>query len=310
MKKYIILIIVMLTVNSFSQTRSGLAMGFQYELTSHTNPYVKVENGVVQDFEDNTNYLYFPFAYSNYSKKGYSELSTNAFHLLFVGALNLLNPNKEYVYTTDKTYSGDSYADGYVPTFNDFESNTSQYWGVNPQEGIEASFSDTDLLRLAYAGSMEQSFIGLPIMIGFQGGVGQMGVHFAKVQEGHEPSSGAPISNIESFNDATDLYFGPSIGYVTELLGNDLAMLLVQYDWYYFIKGIDESGEDMMLNGNKLTFELTYFPFDYRESFLKNIHFKLIYKTSTVPFMKKFAETTPTSYDFTKIGLSVNYFVL
>ena len=309
MKKYIILILAMLTVNSFSQTRSGLAMGFQYELTSHTNPYVKVENGVVQGFEDNTNFLYFPFSYSNYSKNGFSELSTNAFHLLFVGALNLLNPNKQYEYTTDKTYSGDSYADGYVPIFNDFESNTSEFWNLNPQEGIEASFSDTDLLKLAYAGSMGKS-IGVPVMIGFQGGVGQMGVHFAKVREGSEPSDvNAGAIDVESFNDATDLYFGPSIGYVTELFGNDLAMLIVQYDWYYFIKGIDDSGEDMMLNGNKLTFEFTYFPFDYRESFLKNLHFKFIYKTSSVPFMKKFAETTPTDYDFTKIGLSINYFV-
>jgi hypothetical protein len=286
-------------------------LGIQYELTSHTNPYVDVGiDAVNQGFEDKTSFFYFPFAHSSYSKHAFSEFSTNAFHLLFKGALNLINPNKEYKYTTDKTYSGDSYADGYVPIFDDFEKNTSEYWSVNPHEGIEASFSDTDLLRFAYAASMAESVIGLPIMLGFQGGVGQMGIHFAKVREGHEPSS---LNNgaigITSFNDATDLYFGPSIGYVTEVLGNDLAMLLVQYDWYYFIKGIDDSGEDRMLNGNKLTLELTYFPFDIRDKYLDNLFFKFIYKTSTVPYMKGFSDKISVDYEFTKIGFGINYFI-
>ena len=311
MKKYIIILILTLSIISTSaQTRSGLAVGFQYETTSHTNPYVKIDNGTFQSFEDKTNFLYFPFNYGNYSKNGFSELSTNAFHLLLVGAVNLISPSKEYVISTDRTYSGDSYADGYIPIFDDFEAQTKQYWGTNSQEGIEASFNDTYLLRYIFAGSLKNTMLGLPVLFGIQGEVGQMGVHFSKVRDGHEPSPIKSAGSVTGFNDGTVLTFGANTGYVTELLGNDLAIFSIQYDWYYFIKGVSESGEERMLNGNKLTFELTYFPFDNRQEYLNNLHFKFLYKTSTVPYMKEFSDTTPIDYEFTKIGLSINYFIL
>ncbi|MCF8241208.1 MAG: hypothetical protein K9J16_07465 [Melioribacteraceae bacterium] len=312
--KKILIVLTLFTFTVIAQTRSGLMVGVQYESTSHTNPYVFVGGTdplnplSVQGFSDNTSHVYFPFGYASYSENGYSEFSSYALHELVVGVMNLLNSNKQYKYSTDKTYSGDSWADGYVPVLdgaNSVSQQTNSIAGGN--FGLEASFLDMDFLRLAYAGTM-QDFLNLPVMLGFQGGVGNFGVHFAKVQEGHEPSE---INNdgtgLVNFNEAVDLYFGPSIGYVTQIFPGDLAMLLVQYDWYYFIKG---TGDEMRLDGNKLTFELTYFPFDRRKPMLKNLFFKLFYKTSTVPYMKKFADSLPVDYSFSKIGIGVNYFIL
>lgn len=314
MKKIIMISISIFVLNLFvtAQTRSGLMIGVQYETTSHTNPYVLVGGtnaaapNSVTGFSDNTSHFYFPFGFANYSTKGYSEFSTYAFHQLLVGVMNLLNSGKDYKFTTNKTYSGDSWADGYVPVFDNANSVFIQNNNNAINYGLEASFIDMDFLRLAYAGSMK-SFLGLPFMLGLQGGVGNFGVHFAKVQEGHEPTElNNDGSGLVNFNETVDLYFGPSLGYVTEIFKGDLAMLLVQYDWYYFIKG---SGDENRFDGNRLTVELTYFPFEYESNFLGNMFFKGFYKTSTVPYMKTFAEQIPTDYTFSKIGLGVNYFV-
>lgn len=315
MKIKIILPALLITAISFcvAQERSGLSIGVQYETTSHENPYVFVggSNAMapesVTGFSDNTSQFYFPLGYTSYSPKGYSELSTYAFHLLFVGAINLIGSQKQYVYNTDKTYSGDSYADGYTPVFSNSENIGKEYGNFNGNKGLEASFNDLDLFRMVYSGSMKEA-IGIPVMLGLQGGIGNLGVHFAQIEEGHEPSD---INNdktgLVNFNDAADLYFGVNTGYVTQIFNGDLAMLLIQYDWYYFIKGVTDNSK---LAGHKLTFELTYFPFDYRKKFLKNLFFKAFLKTSVVPYMKDFADKTPTDYSFTKFGIGVNYFIL
>ncbi len=305
------IILIISTTITTAQERTGVFAGFTYETTSHENPYVFVDGSNAMDplsvtgFSDNTNHLYFPFGYAAYSDQGYAEFSTYAFHQLFVGALNLLRTN-EYKIGVDKTYSGDSWADGYVPVFNDAGEIGNQYDNFTGNKGLEASFIDMDFLRLVYSGSIK-SYAGIPLMLGFQGGIGNFGVHFAQVEEGHEPSEiNNDYTGLVNFNEAVDLYFGINTGYVTEIFEDDLAMLLIQYDWYYFIKG---TGDEMRLEGNKLTVELTYFPFDYRKKFLKNIFFKGFYKSSTVPYMKDFAEKFPTDYSFSKIGLGVNYFI-
>jgi len=297
------------TVAINGQTRSGVLVGLQYESTSHENPYVHVEGSnsltptSVTGYSDNTSHFYFPFGYVNYSKNGFSEFSTYALHMLVVGTMNLMNPNKQYEYTTDKTYSGDSYADGYTPIFD----NSDQFSVGN--KGLEASFNDMDLFRMVFASSMEK-FLGLPVLIGGQAGLGNFGVHFAGVQEGHEPSD---VNNdyvgLVNFNETADLYFGVNTGYATEIMGADLALLTVQYDWYFFIDGVSQTGEERVFGGNKLTVELIYFPFDAKEDYLSNLFFKAFYKSSTVPYMKEFAEKFPTNYTFTKIGLGVNYLI-
>ncbi|MBL1213951.1 MAG: hypothetical protein HND52_11390 [Ignavibacteriae bacterium] len=311
--KAIVILFLLWTTIIVCQERSGLQIGVQYEMTSHTNPYVFVEgtdqlNPIsVKGFEDNTSQVYFPFGYVNYSKKGYSEFSTYAFHMLAVGGMNLLSSNKEYVFTTDKTYSGDSYADGYTPVFDNAGSVGAEYKNFNTNKGLEASFEDLDLVRLVYSGSLNK-VIGVPLMLGAQGGLGNFGVHFAKVQPGHETTElNNDHTGLVNFNETVDLYFGANVGYVTEIFEGDLAMLLVQYDWYYFIKGVPDNS---FFDGNKLTVELSYFPFDYRRKFLKNLFFKAFYKTSSVPYMKTFAEKFETDYTFSKIGIGVNYLIL
>lgn len=312
--KRISIIITLLACSIVAQTRSGLMVGVQYEATSHTNPYVYVGGNdplnpqSVKGYSDNTSHFYFPFGYVNYSKKGYSEFSTYAFHLLFVGVLNLINPNKEYKYTTNKTYSGDSWADGYSPVLDEADGVYHEYNPYATDHGLEASYVDMDFLRLAFSGNIDE-WIGVPLMIGAQGGIGNFGVHFAKVMDGHEPTELNNDKNgLVNFNETVDLYFGPSIGYVTEIMDDDLAMIQLQYDFYYFIKGT--GNDEYRLDGNRFTAELTYFPFDYRQSIWKNLFFKVFYKTSTVPYMKDFADKMPTNYTYSKIGIGINYLIL
>jgi hypothetical protein len=310
---YLAALMLIISTIFFAQERSGLYVGVNYNVNTYTNPYVYVtgnqlEPTSVSGFEDNSTNFYFPCGYATYSKAGYSEFSTSAFHYLFVGALNLLNPNKEYTITTDHTYSGDSYADGYVPVLNNVTQNTSQYWNFGNNQGLEASFAEIDLFRMVYSGNFGESLLGLPFMAGFQGGVGNFGVHFARVQEGAEPGdANNDGTGLVNFNDAVDLYFGANVGYVTEIMGDDLAMLVLQYDWHFFIKGV---GTETQLKGNRITLELTYFPFGEDEGFLSNLFFKGFYKHNSVPYMKKFADTISTDFSNSSVGIGVSYFLL
>lgn len=303
MKKIINLIFIVFLFTNLSllaQSRSGLAVGYEYFTSSHTNPYVNIDiNGNITSYTDVANHYYFPFGWFAYSKKQYAEVSTNAWHLLFVGILNMINPNKTQVVSLDHTYSGDSYADGYVPIFNDFGKNT----GLT---NIEASITDQDLLRFVMSGTTAD---WLPVMFGVQGGVGKLGVHTSKIEEDHEPSDVEyKTYGLATFNDGTDLYFGVNTGFVTSILNDDLALLSIQYDWYYFIKGTYK--DEYQMNGNRLTFELTYFPFNSNSGWLSNLHFKGYYKTTKVPFMRDFSEKYNVDWEYSKIGLSVNYFIL
>jgi len=311
--KYLIkvftIIIVLATLPTNGQTRSGIVVGVQYESTSHQNPYVFVEGNSasspisVTEYSDNTSHFYIPFGYSVFSKKGFGEVSSYALHMIVVGTMNLISPSKQYEYSTDKTYSGDSYADGYTPIFDD----AGQFSVGN--KGLEASFNDMDLFRFAFAGSMEE-YISLPILLGGQGGLGNFGVHFAAIQEGHEPSeANNDYVGLVNFNETADLYFGVNTGYASEIIGGDLVILSVQYDWYFFIDGVDQIGDERKMEGSKLTVELTYFPFDHQSEYLKNMFIKAFYKSSDVPYMKQFAESIPTNYTFTKIGLGINYLI-
>jgi|GEM_PF-2305912 len=294
-----------------SNVRSGLQMGVELRSGTHTNPYVHYSGSELVPtnligFEDVTTQVYFPFAWSVYSKDGFSEFSTSAGHLLIVGIANLLNSNKEYKFTTDKAYAGDSYADGYVPVFGDFEANTSQYWGTAPNKGIEASYGESDLFRFIYASNAFTESIKLPVLVGFQGGIGQIGVHFANVQEGSSPTeANTDGPGLTNFNDLTDLYYGANLGFASSITGTDLAVLSVQYDWFYFIKGVEENRG----GGSRLTIEATYFPFE-NEGILGDLFFKAYYKSTTIPYMKKFNEIMPVDYKNSIIGLGVNLFLL
>ena len=308
---YIFVVFVFCTTLK-AQERSGIYLGVNYYSASHTNPYVYVTGNElnptsVQGFDDKTSQFYIPFGYASYSKEGFSEFSSYALHFLVVGALNLINPNKEYTITTDHTYSGDSWADGYVPVFDDI-SQTSQYWNYGTNKALEASYVENDLFRFAFATNKLTESIDMPVIAGVQGGVGGLGVHFAEVEKDHEPGDvNNDHSGLVNFNDAVDLYFGANIGYTTELTGHDLALVSVQYDWHYFIKGVSDNSQ---LKGNRLTVEVTYFPFDVRKGFLKNLFLKAFYKHNSIPYMKKFAEKIETTYTNTTLGLGVSYFIL
>lgn len=307
---FTVLIVFCVSVNA--QQRSGVYLGIDFFSGSHTNPYVSYSGSEInptsfKGYSDNTTQFYVPFGYATYSKDGFGEFSSYAMHFLVVGAVNLLNPNKEYKFSTDKTYIGDSYADGYVPVFGDVDQ-TSSLWNYGPGKGLEASYTETDLFRFVFATNELTSTIKMPFMIGAQGGVGGFGVHFAKVQEGHEPSDvNSDGPGLVNFNDAVDLYFGANIGYGTEIMGEDLALVSLQYDWHYFIKGVED---DSQLKGNRITVELTYFPFSSESGFLSNIFFKGYYRHNSIPYMKKFAESIETTYTNTIVGLGVSYFLL
>lgn len=313
---FIVLTLLLITSVIFSQDdiRSGVYLGAEYQMASHTNPYVYYEGSELEPtsykgFEDKTSQLYFPFGYSVYSPKGYSEFSTSAAHYLLVGAGNLINPNKEYEFNQDHAYKGDSYADGYVPVFDDFAENTSEYWNLPSGKGIEASYSEVDLFRIIYSGAFLTDLIDLPFLIGVQGGVGNIGVHFARVEEGHEPSDAADDGpGLTAFNELVDLYYGVNVGYATPFTGKDLMVVTVQYDFYYFIKGT--VNDEYVHDGNRLTIDAAYFPFENDGSVLGNLFFKVFYKTSTIPYLKKFNEKMPIDYSNSTFGLGVNLYLL
>ncbi|GJQ61871.1 MAG: hypothetical protein SCALA702_09240 [Melioribacteraceae bacterium] len=313
MKSFSLILIILIGISSLSiaqrNTRWGLLLGVEMQSTSHTNPYVVYQGTEYaptsyQGFEDNTTHFYFPFGYYAYNEDFYTEFSTSAAHLLIVGIANLLNPNKEYKYTTDKVYIGDSYADGYIPVFNDFEQNTSSEWGLGNGQGIEASYNEQELFRLAFSGSLKEYYV--PISAGVQGGIGKIGVHFANVQEGHEPSpANTDGPGLTNFNDFTHLSYGVNIGKGISITGKDLLYVLAYYDWFYFMDGVDEAQG----GGNRLTIEATYFPFE-NGTFLGNLSFKGYYKNISIPFMKNFNEVLPVDYSNSTIGLGVNLFLL
>lgn len=313
MKYFLTIMILLLISATFLSgqrgTRSGLLLGVEMQMTNHTNPYVVYEGTEYaptsyRGFEDNTTHFYFPFGYYVYNEDLYGEFSTSSAHLLIVGIANLLNPNKEYKYTTDKVYIGDSYADGYIPVFEDFEQNTSSEWGVNSGQGIEASYNEQELFRLAMSGTLEDYY--LPFSAGVQGGIGKIGVHFANVQEGHEPSpANTDGPGLTNFNDFTHLSYGVNVGKGLSITGKDLLYVLAYYDWFYFMDGTEEPQG----GGNRLTIEATYFPFEER-TFLGNVSFKAYYKNITIPYLKNFSKVLPVDYSNSTIGLGVNLFLL
>lgn len=284
----------------WSQDRSGLLMGLDFTSTNHTNPYVFVEGTNayepegVKGFKDKTSHFFLPFGYVSYSKAGYGEMTTNAWHLLAVGAYNLMVGNSEYHSPTEGVFHGESYANNFSPVFsdNDFD------------ETFEVSFIDTDLFNFVFSGSMAE-YIILPITVGFQGSLGNFGVQFANIRKNSEPgNANNDYVGLVNFNKTVHFTYGLNLGYVTSIINDDLAMVLVKYDKYYFIKGV---GKEYQGKGNRLQVELTYFPFGEDSPSLSALGFKATYRKSTVPYMKHFSKVIPTDYSFTKIGFGLHY---
>lgn len=247
-------LITILTFTSlvYSQERSGIMVGLNFLTTSHENPYVYFSGSETnpqnfKGFGDNTTQFYIPFGYVNYSKNSYSEFSSAALHFLVLGGINLLNPNKEYKFSTDRTFLGDSYADGYIPVFSNFLNNTGPLGTEENGRVIEASYSEIDLLRFVFSSRFIKQ---LPVMFGAQGGIGKFGVHFSWVKDGASPTpANTDGPGVVNFNDGTDLYFGINAGTAIELGKMQLLHFLLQYDWHYFIDGVEKA----QVNGNRIT---------------------------------------------------------
>jgi len=303
-----IVIILIFSSLIYSQERSGLMVGLNFLTTSHENPYVYFSGSETnpqnfKGFSDNTTQLYIPFGYVNYSKDSYSEVSSAALHFLVLGGINLLNPNKAYKASTNKTFTGDSYADGYIPVFSDFLDNTGALGTAESTRVIEASYSEIDLVRAVFSSRFIKQ---LPVMFGAQGGIGKFGVHFSWVKDGSSPTpANTDGPGVVNFNDGTDLYFGVNTGAVVELGRMQLLHFSLQYDWHYFIDGVEKA----QVNGNRITLEASYFPFPDR-TFWGNLFFKAFYKHNNVPYMKKFADAQPVDYSNSTFGLGIQLIIL
>ena len=287
--------------------RDGLVMGIDFQTTNYINPYVSYEGQPYEPrnlitYNDKSSFVYFPFGWASYSDQGFGEFSTYAGHLLITGLLNLISPNKEYKYTTDKVYTGDSWADGYVPVFDEFGNQTSDKWPLTPGEGLEGSYAEMDFLRLVFSGRVFRSF---PLTLGGQGGIGSFGVNFAKVREGSEPSL---INNdgpgVVNFNKLVDLYYGLNVGWAQELFGGQLVILNAQYDWHFFLK--DDNNDEYRREGNRIRVELNWFPFS-TDSALENIIFNAYYIQNKVPYFKKFNKYIPVTFENKTIAFSIRY---
>ncbi len=314
MRKILFLLAIVLSLPSLimadDETRKGAIVGIDFQTSSYINPYVSFEGQRYEPrnlitYNDKSSFIYFPFGAGFYNRYGFSEFRTYAGHLLIRGLLNLISPNKQYKFTTDKVYEGDSYADDYIPVFDEFGNQTSDKWELQPGEGLEGSYLEMDFLRIVFSGRIFESF---PLTMGAQGGIGNFGVKFAKIRKDHEPvvvdNDGPGVVN---FNERADLYYGLNIGWAQELFGDQLLILNAQYDWHFFLK--DDNSNENERKGNRIRLEVNWFPFS-RDSALGNIIFNAYYIQNKVPYLKEFNKYIPVTFENKTFAVSIRYLMI
>lgn len=273
----------------------GLMVGVYMQSLNHTNPYIHYDGQFYEPtnfsgFKDQTQSYYFPFEWAGYSTEGFGILHTAALDMIIQGIMHRDSDRKFH-------------PTGSLPELQTYDKKT----GSND----DLVYWEMDYLRMVYAGNIQVIENRFGILLGIQGGLGKFGIQDAPgVENSFEPSTWEDATPTESFNDGTDLYYGWNTGF-TLFPGSMALYVPAQYDYHFFIGGVDESGEEYQRKGNRLLVESTFFPFDPGTS-LGKMALKLTYRRNEVPYMREFVnwKDEKTTYTNQGFGIGVSYFVM
>ncbi len=223
----------------------GLELGVGFSRIGVENHYRDTSKSI----SDDANRLHLSFGAAAYGDEGYGYVKTDA-----------LDNVTSFFAEDEKTG-----ATLYAPSFEKEKSLTSVNW---------------ELVETLYAMRMQGQGWSTPLLLGFQGGLGVVGV-------------GTKTFNEKSkFHESAMLRWGLNSGV---MWNNALfyAHFLATYDWYYFMTDATEQS----MNGNRWGAEIAFFPHKL-ESF-KNPHLQIFYRKKfgmeylrpKLPYDKTFSET-------------------
>lgn len=317
MKK--LLLVVFIAITSLSaQQRAGAYFGFEYKMTSHTNPYVynsatELTPGEIQKFDDKSSGVYIPFGYTLFDDDTYWDINSFALHYLISAVLNIADSDKDYIYQTGDTFAGDSFSGGLIPILDNYGENLAQT-PLGNQSGVEIRFTEMDLIKGVFSTKTPFDIIELPFFVGGQAGIGAFGILLGQKLDGTHTEDAFDNDGygLTTFNNTINATYGLNVGYRYNFSRSSFIYLTAQYDWHTFLDGVGFEGagsNKAITQGNRLTVEATYFPFNTRSSF-SDVFFRAYYKYNSVDYMARPEEINAINYSNYTIGFGVSYIVL